>query len=62
MHEDFPPKLLWSENADLKFGVNNEGDTVRADSPSVFLDKSTYLGRSKESLFSQGTKEKETAE
>ena len=23
--EDFPPKLLWSENADLKFTVNNEG-------------------------------------
>ena len=23
--EDFPPKLLWSENADLKFSVNNEG-------------------------------------
>ena len=23
--EDFPPKLLWTENADLKFSVNNEG-------------------------------------
>ena len=23
--EDFPPKLLWRENADLKFSVNNEG-------------------------------------
>ena len=23
--EDFPPKLFWSENADLKFSVNNEG-------------------------------------
>ena len=23
--EDFPPKLLCSENADLKFSVNNEG-------------------------------------
>ena len=22
--EDFPPKLLWSENADFKFSVNNE--------------------------------------
>ena len=26
--EDFPPKLLWSENADLKFSVNNEGEDV----------------------------------
>ena len=25
---DFPPKLLWSENADLKFSVNNEGGDV----------------------------------
>ena len=24
--EDFPPKLLWSENADFKFRVNNEGE------------------------------------
>ena len=24
--EDFPPKLLWSENADFKFSVNNEGE------------------------------------
>ena len=23
--EDFPPKLFWSENADFKFSVNNEG-------------------------------------
>ena len=23
--EDFPPKLLWSENADLKFSMDNEG-------------------------------------
>ena len=22
--EDFPPKLLWNENADFKFSVNNE--------------------------------------
>ena len=26
--EDFPPKLLWSENADFKFSVNNEGEKV----------------------------------
>ena len=26
--EDFPPKLLWSENSDLKFSVNNEGEDV----------------------------------
>ena len=26
--EDFPPKLLWSENADFKFSVNNEGEDV----------------------------------
>ena len=26
--EDFPPKLLWSENADFKFRVNNEGEDV----------------------------------
>ena len=25
---DFPPKLLWSENADLKLSVNNEGEDV----------------------------------
>ena len=24
----FPPKLLWSENADFKFRVNNEGEEV----------------------------------
>ena len=24
--EDFPPKLRWSENADFKFSVNNEGE------------------------------------
>ena len=23
--KDFPPKLLWSENADFKFSVSNEG-------------------------------------
>ena len=23
--EDFPPKLFWSENADFKFSVSNEG-------------------------------------
>ena len=26
--EDFPPNLLWSENADFKFSVNNEGEDV----------------------------------
>ena len=26
--EDFPPKLLWIENADFKFSVNNEGEGV----------------------------------
>ena len=26
--EDFPPKLLWSENADFQFSVNNEGEDV----------------------------------
>ena len=26
--EDFPPKLLWSENADFKFSVKNEGEDV----------------------------------
>ena len=26
--EDFPPKLLWSENADFKLSVNNEGEDV----------------------------------
>ena len=26
--EDFPPKLLKSENADFKFSVNNEGEDV----------------------------------
>ena len=25
---DFPPKLLWSENADFKFSVNNEEEDV----------------------------------
>ena len=24
--EDFTPKLLWSENADFKYSVNNEGE------------------------------------
>ena len=26
--EDFPPKLLWSENADFEFSLNNEGEDV----------------------------------
>ena len=26
--EDFPPKLLWKENADFKFSVNNEGEDI----------------------------------
>ena len=26
--EDFPPKLLWSENADFRFSGNNEGEDV----------------------------------
>ena len=26
--EDFPPKLLWNENADFKFRVNSEGEVV----------------------------------
>ena len=26
--EDFPPKLPWSENADFKLSVNNEGEDV----------------------------------
>ena len=26
--EDFPPKFLWSENTDLQFSVNNEGEDV----------------------------------
>ena len=26
--EDFSPKVLWSENADFKFSVNNEGEDV----------------------------------
>ena len=26
--EDFPPKLLWNENADFKFRVDNEGEDV----------------------------------
>ena len=28
VEEDLPRKLLWSENADLKFSVNNEGEDV----------------------------------
>ena len=27
-HANFPPKLLWNENADFKFSVNNEGEDV----------------------------------
>ena len=30
----FPPKLLWSENADFKFTVNNEGEAVNKKSRS----------------------------
>ena len=26
--EDFPPKLLWSDNADFKVSVSNEGKDV----------------------------------
>ena len=26
--EDFPPKLLWNENADFKFSVNDDGEDV----------------------------------
>ena len=26
--EDFPPKLLWNENAEFKFSVNNEREDV----------------------------------
>ena len=26
--EHFPPKLLWNENAEFKFSVNNEGEDV----------------------------------
>ena len=26
--KDFRPKLLWSENADFQFSVNNEGEDV----------------------------------
>ena len=26
--EDFPPKLLFSDNTNLKFSVNNEGEDV----------------------------------
>ena len=26
--QDFPPKRLWSENADFKFSVNNEEEDV----------------------------------
>ena len=32
--EDFPPKLLWSENADFKFSANNEGEDVNKKPPS----------------------------
>ena len=28
VEEDFLPKLLWRENADFKFSVNNEGEDV----------------------------------
>ena len=31
--EDFSPKPLWSENADLKFSVNNEGEDVNTKPP-----------------------------
>ena len=27
-HANFPPKLLWNENEDFKFSVNNEGEDV----------------------------------
>ena len=33
--EDFPPKLLWNENADFKFSVNNEGEDVNKKPVSV---------------------------
>ena len=33
--EDFPPKLPWSENADLKFSVNNEAEDVNKKPRSI---------------------------
>ena len=32
--DDFPPKLIWSENEDFKFRVNNEGEDVNKKSQS----------------------------
>ena len=47
--EDFPPKLLWSENADFKFSVKNEGEDVnkklRAEGTSLSTAKATPTTR-----------------
>ena len=57
--EDFPPKLLWSENADFKFSMNNEGEDVnkkqvegicmqvRADSTGILVGTYMYIPATK---------------
>ena len=45
---DFPPKLLWSENADLKFSVNNEGEDVNKKPRSRENNKTTRARRTEE--------------
>ena len=39
--EDFPPKLLCSENAEFKFSVNNEGEDVNKKPQSRGAEKTS---------------------
>ena len=47
--KDFPPTLLWSENADFKFSVNNEEEDVNknrgAEGTSLSTAKATPTTR-----------------
>ena len=46
--EDFPRKFFWSENADLKFSVNNEGEDVNKKPHSRENNKTTRARRTEE--------------
>ena len=55
--EDFPPKLLWSENTDLKFSVNNEGKKTSTRNRGTSLTTAKEKPTTKDREQARGTHE-----
>ena len=60
VQEDFPPKLLWRENADFKFSVNNEEDANEKPRSRENITASLSTARATPTTRDRGTEEQGT--